>query len=485
MSQTPSTTTGSLSPQQDRLLSLDVLRGIAIFGILIISIWEFGGFTAAEQNYYRYSTHGGNYKLMTILSILFEGKMRALLALVFGAGIVLFMQKKEHPVAIGTTDAYIRRQMWLMAFGLFNAFILLWPGDILFQLGVCGILVFTFWRMSPRGLFICALFCMLAYCGKMYWNYTDDKTDYKKYTAVIALEKKFKADSLVRAKKDSLDRKGDTILLKDTLLKNKRLDSIAVKNDTLTSKQAGEKGKWEGTLKGLKYDSAQARADKKSMGKSWAKVWTYLKQRSQTKESFWLYRIGIWDIGSLLFLGMALFGIGFFHQRLSTGKYMLIAVLCIGIGLFLAWWRVHTNVIRLTDYAKYVERKSIPYNLFFPVERLLLATGYAALIIWLLRIKFMNWLSRTLAAVGRLALTNYIMQTIICTFFFYGYGFNYYGRLTQPQLYFMVAEIILVQTVFSVVWLRHYSMGPLEWLWRCLVYRKWLPIKKVSHELHE
>ncbi len=477
MSTTPSTTPAA-SPENDRILSLNVLRGIALMGILVISIWEFGGFTNATQNFYRTGTHGGNYKLLTTVSMLFEGKMRALLAIVFGAGIVLFMQKKQHAANITAADAYMRKQVWYMVFGVFNAFILLWPGDILFSYGVVGILVFAFWRMSSKGLFIAAVLCTLIYCGKQYWNYTDDKKDYKKYIAVTLIEKKFKQDSSFRAKKDSIDRTKDTIKLKDTLLNNKRLDSIAKKNDTLTSKQAGEKGKWEGLVKSFKYDTAAAKANRKTMWGGWGKIWNHLKQKSQNKGSDWLYKIGVWDIGSMMFLGMALLGMGFFQHRLTGIKYTIIAIVLLGIGFVLAWYRVHYNVIRLADYAKFVEKHALPYNLFFPIERALLATGYAAGIMALLKAKWLQWLWQAVAAAGSMALTNYIMQTIICTFFFYGYGFAYYGRLQQWELYFMVAEIVLVQIVFSVLWLRYYTMGPLEWALRCMIYRKWLPIKK-------
>lgn len=166
MSSTPSGTAPpqAASPTNTNLpgiFSLNVLRGIAVLGILVISIWEFGGFTNNEQNFFRLGAHGGNYKLLSSISILLEGKMRALLALVFGAGIILFMQKKEHPASINAIDAYIRRQIWLIIFGVFNAFILLWPGDILFQYGVVGILLFAFWRISPKGLFIAAIICTL------------------------------------------------------------------------------------------------------------------------------------------------------------------------------------------------------------------------------------------------------------------------------------------------------------------------------------
>ena len=491
MSQTSSTAPGAAqsaagNDNLSRIFSLDVLRGLALLGILVVSIWEFGGFGFNQQIFYRNGTHGGNYNLLTAVTILFEGKMRALFALVFGAGIILFLQKKEHPVSISSADAYIRRMMWLIVFGVVNAFILLWPDDILFQYGVVGILLFAFTRMKAKGLLIAAIVCTLVYCGKQYWNYTDDKKDYKKYLAVTAVEKKIKQDSTFRAKKDSLDRTKDTILLKDTLIKNKLTDSLARKNDTLTKKQAEEKGKWEGTAKSLKYDSSKTKAENKAMrAASYGKVWDHLMQRSQYKESFWLYKIGIWDIGSMMFLGMALLGLGFFHQRISGTKYLLIGILLIAIGFALAWYRVYYNNIRLADYAKYIEKHAMPHNLFFPIERMLLATGYASLIMWMLRMKLFYWLWQALAAAGRMAFTNYIMQSVICTFFFYGYGFGYFGRLSQWELYFMVVEIAIVQIVFSVFWLRYYSMGPVEWLWRCLVYRKWLPNKKTFSQTQQ
>src|SRR5882757_7075459 len=87
-----------------RIFSLDVLRGIALLGILVISIWEFGGFTINKQTFFRTGTHGGNYNLLSFVTIVFEGKMRALFALVFGAGIVLFISKKNHPSSVSVPD---------------------------------------------------------------------------------------------------------------------------------------------------------------------------------------------------------------------------------------------------------------------------------------------------------------------------------------------------------------------------------------------
>ncbi|MEI9808865.1 MAG: hypothetical protein WDO16_13930 [Bacteroidota bacterium] len=238
-----------------RIFSLDVLRGIALLGILIISIWEFGGFSANKQTFFRTGTHGGNYNL------LFEGKMRALFSIIFGASVILFIAKKDQPSTLSVADLYIRRMLWLMLFGIFNAIVLLWPGDILFQYSVLGILLFPFWRVSRKGLLIAAIIATLIYCGKNYWNYTDDKKTYGKYLAVKEVEKKFKKDSIERAGKDSIwalqhkdsvanKLQRDSIagkLSKDTAVKKLMNDSLAkqAKNDTLTKEQAKDKGAWK------------------------------------------------------------------------------------------------------------------------------------------------------------------------------------------------------------------------------------------------
>jgi uncharacterized protein len=470
---------GDALPQNNgsRIFSLDVLRGIALLGILVISIWEFGGFSAQQQIFYRTGTHGGNYNLLTAVSIAFEGKMGAIFAIVFGAGIILFISKKDHPSTETYPDLYIRRMLWLLLFGIFNAVVLLYPGDILFHYAVLGILLFPFWRMPRRGLFIAAMITTLVYCGKIYWNYSDDNKSYNKYTAVVAVEKKFaSADTVTKQKVDSLLKLQGTNpfyspLVNDTLLRRH-------KNDTLTRIQARDKQAWEGLVKGLKYDSnAVKEQNKKMRSHSYAKLWNHILPTAQNRESYWLYQVGLWEIGSMMLLGMALLGFGFF-DRFSIKKYLLIGIPCLVAGLLLAWFRNHYYDVKLADYAKYIDKNIIPYNQFFPLERLFTALGYTSMVMVLLRLQFLGWMWKSLAAVGRMAFTNYFLQTILCTLFFYGYGMGYFGRMSQAMLYFTVIEISLIQVVFSVLWLRHFNIGPVEWLWRSLIYKQRLPLKK-------
>ena len=79
-----------------------------------------------------------------------------------------------------------------------------------------------------------------------------------------------------------------------------------------------------------------------------------------------------------------------------------------------------------------------------------------------------------------MALTNYFMQTILCTTFFYGYGFGKYASIDYPRLWLVVFAVWTINIVFSVLWLRVFSMGPFEWLWRSLTYRQLVPIVRKS-----
>ncbi|HEY1022327.1 MAG TPA: DUF418 domain-containing protein, partial [Flavisolibacter sp.] len=208
---------------------------------------------------------------------------------------------------------------------------------------------------------------------------------------------------------------------------------------------------------------------------SYGKVWNHLLPQIQGREAAWTYQKGIWYVSAMMLLGMLLYKIGFFNHRFRTKRYALIAVIAIAGAVLLGWFRLHFQVQALSDYEKYVSRQLLPANFFYPVERAAMALGYASLVMVLLTEQVFAKLLYAAEAVGKMALTNYLVQTLFCTWLFYGYGLGHYARFGQFTLYFIAAEIILVQCVFSVVWLRYYNYGPAEWLLRRLSTGKWLP----------
>jgi uncharacterized protein len=112
-------------------------------------------------------------------------------------------------------------------------------------------------------------------------------------------------------------------------------------------------------------------------------------------------------------------------------------------------------------------------NLIYPFQRILLVMAHVSAIILLYKSGYVRPLFRCLEAVGQMAFTNYIMQSVICTLVFFGYGLNYYAELEFYQIYFVVLAIWALQLIVSPLWLRFFLYGPLEWLWRSLTYWRW------------
>ena len=94
-------------------------------------------------------------------------------------------------------------------------------------------------------------------------------------------------------------------------------------------------------------------------------------------------------------------------------------------------------------------------------------------------------LQRRLAAVGQMALSNYLFDSIVCTTIFYGYGFDFFGSLYRPLLYAIVLLIWTFQLLVSPIWLDHFRYGPAEWLWRSLTYWRWQPMRVDSAEMNQ
>jgi uncharacterized protein len=152
------------------------------------------------------------------------------------------------------------------------------------------------------------------------------------------------------------------------------------------------------------------------------------------------------------------------------------------LGLICGWYRLHFLNVSISNYTAFVKTKTIPYNILWPFERAFMVFGIAAKIMWVIHTGLFKRITSVFADVGKLALTNYLLQSLILSVFFYGYGMGYYGRVGQYKLYFLVAEICLTQIVFSVFWCRYFYTGPAEWLLRSLMYKKKIPFSRKEKE---
>jgi len=153
----------------ERIGMLDMTRGIAVLGILLMNIVGFGLPDAYEDPTNWGGHEGANLLVWRICSLFFEGTMRGLFTLLFGAGALLFLMRGASTAA-SRTRLYYRRTLLLIAFGLINGYVLLWEGDILFYYGVTGLALYFFRKLGTRALILSGLAILTV---PTYMNYGD------------------------------------------------------------------------------------------------------------------------------------------------------------------------------------------------------------------------------------------------------------------------------------------------------------------------
>jgi uncharacterized protein len=152
---------------------------------------------------------------------------------------------------------------------------------------------------------------------------------------------------------------------------------------------------------------------------------------------------------------------------------VLAAATCIPIGLALAWY----GVIELERVRFAMPERTIR-DVWNYIGAVLASVGYAAVLILMVKRRLFAGARKALAAVGQMALTNYLLQSVITSVLFLGWGFGLVGRLDYAGQLVVVAAVWALQLVVSPLWLRQYRFGPAEWFWRSLTYWKRQPMRR-------
>jgi uncharacterized protein len=173
----------------------------------------------------------------------------------------------------------------------------------------------------------------------------------------------------------------------------------------------------------------------------------------------------LWRAGGMMVLGQALMKQRVLTGERSNGAYLTMALVGYLVGLPIVW--IGLAKLEAVEFAVPERLVLDLYNYFGSIA---VALGHVGLVLWLLRVwPTSPWFDR-LAAVGRIALTNYLLQSLICTTLFYGYGLGLFGRLDYAWQLAVVAAVWAFQLTFSTWWLQRFKFGPVEWLWRRLTY---------------
>ena len=181
------------------------------------------------------------------------------------------------------------------------------------------------------------------------------------------------------------------------------------------------------------------------------------------------------DAGGLMLVGMGLYKLGIVTGQRSAGFYLSVAV----SGYLVAW--LMRAPLAYDFYASGFSPSEFEVQPTEPMllARLFLVMGHLGLLLWLFRLRVVPRLFSALAQAGRMALTNYLAQTVFSILLFYGFGLGLFGRLERYELLLLALVFGLGQLGFSMLWLSYFRFGPAEWLWRSLVMLKPQPLRQL------
>lgn len=401
----------------ERIETLDVLRGCALFGILIVNMTAFSW--PVDQMMMRQQFWETRTDVIADWTVRFlaEGKFYPLFAFLFGLGAAIQMERAESRGA-NFAGRFCRRLFVLLGIGLAHG-LLLWEGDILVWYALSGFLLLAFRERKPKTPLIWAAICLLipALLITLLWMLLAGLSLVPEIARVIQKE--------------------------------------------LAQEQGTAALQIEETIRVFALGS---------YGEIFA-------ERVGNLVVMWL--VGVFYVPT--FFAMFLLGLyagkrGIF-QNIEANLGLIRRVLGWGLAIGLPASLFHAIGMAVSDLSD-VRFVWLISQAFVAVGGPAQSLAYAAAITLMLRrVRWKSWL-RPIAAAGRMALTNYLLQSLICTTIFYSYGLGLFGLVGRATGLGLAVVICATQVAFSVWWLKRFRFGPMEWLWRTLTYGKRQPMRR-------
>jgi uncharacterized protein len=476
-----------------RVQSVDVLRGFALLGILAMNIVHFGWGGAVYMD----PTRGGGFEginraIWVVNHLIFDMKMMTLFSMLFGAGLVLMGERADARGA-RLAGIYYRRVLWLLVIGLAHAYFI-WSGDILVAYAQCGFLLYPFRKRSAKFLIILGtvLLClmvpfMLAIRGGIYFLKNNE-------SRVAAAERAAGIERPAQAEGSGSEAEGASEKAEgreQTEGTSQQMEGTAPEKGKAKAKEEKRHvpgvEDWRVSLADLwreklhpKFDpSPEKRAEKLAKEISIYGGRDYGDQvRDRLKNVVGEQVIGFlvatwWMIGGRMLLGMGLAKAGIFSGTRSRRFYWLMMLLGYGVGMPMLVYDTVMAIRSGFDLGWALNGGMLLY----PMAAIPTALGHVGLVMLIYQSGGLKWLTDRLAAVGRMALTNYLTHSIVCTAIFYGWGLGLFGKVDRWGLALIVLGIWVFQLIISPIWLKHFRYGPAEWLWRTLTYWKPQPMR--------
>ncbi len=390
-----------------------------MLGILAVNIISFAA--APSANYspdLPVPGSAADHWAYPVMLVLFEGKMRALFSILFGASLLLFVERADNAGRDGEV-LQLHRLGWLAGLGLLH-YLLLWQGDILFLYAAAGMAALFLCRAPALALIASALLLFSIWQG---WNWLQWQPSLQAETAVTA--------------------------------------GAATPQQAKTHTEA------------LAYYRTDDATELAAIQDSWPGLVAH-----KLRDEWFMPLIAVLFVSgetlTYFLFGMALFKTGFFTGDWPRRRALGLALGGIGLGGLatgsFALWAHETH------YPETAMRFAISYGLSF--AHLAMALGYAALLVLLTPRLIASRLGQRIAAAGRMAFSNYIGTSLVMTALFYGWGLGLAGQFGHAALTGFVLLGWGLMLAWSKPWLERFRQGPLEWLWRSLTERKVLPLRR-------
>ena len=380
----------------NRIVSLDVLRGFAILGILVINIQSFSMPSIARINPATYGGFEGlNYIVWLLSHVFVEQKFIVLFSMLFGAGVLLFMSSKNESGEPALRLHY-KRTFWLLVIGLAHAY-LLWDGDILVTYALCSLVV------------------VLAY--------------------------EWPADRLASV---------GVVLVSIPFVM--QLDQVMMLDHSM------ELGYWTPTQDELQQEIAVHQG-------SWSALVADRFSSNVYSQTVAVVDRAGWRYSGIMLIGMALFRWGVLSNERSSEEYLKMVSGCFTVGI-----AITVGGVAYLHHHDWGSVAGFAWGLFNYWGSILMSISYVGLIMLFCRHWPGGLVEKALSSVGRMALSNYLFQTVVATTIFYGYGLGLFGQVDRVEQMGIILVIWAVQVVLSVLWLQRFRYGPAEWVWRKLTY---------------
>ena len=416
----------------ERLTSIDVLRGVAVLGILTMNIPAFAYVSADFFNPTVGGYSGIDRALWIACHFLFDMKMMSIFSMLFGAGIILMSTRAERALR-RPGPLHYRRMGWLLVFGLIHAYFL-WYGDILVAYALCGMIVYPLRNVRPSRQIIVGLL-------------------------VLSIQMPI-----------SLLMGGSLVWMRSEATSG---EAAIAAGQTPTSLQQDMMEAWPEAQKSVEPPPESIEAERNAMRGTFSQVFAKRAQQSFEMQTFIFPIWMIWRISGLMLIGMALMKLGMFSAQWEPRRYARWLIAGYAVGLPLVWFGWNRREASGFD----VPETFAFWGHFNYVGSVLIALAHVSLVMLWFRSGALAFAQRALAAVGRTAFSNYILQSLICTTLFYGYGFGLFSSLERWQLVLVVLGVWALNLTFSALWLSRFRYGPLEWLWRSLTYASLQPMR--------